>query len=115
MGPKDIIEGSSSHCKFKASIICSHITKGYQTCTKEDFDLQAGYTDVVHLKGGLSQWRYEGLPLENKQPSVEQMYTEYSTVYTMNHPSHSEFDVQDCQRGRCTSCTLECEFDSKIC
>ena len=29
-------------------------------------NLQAGYTDVVHMKGGLSQWRYEGLPLENK-------------------------------------------------
>ena len=26
--------------------------------------LQAGYKDVVHLKGGLSQWRHDGFPVE---------------------------------------------------
>lgn len=26
--------------------------------------LQAGYKDVQHLKGGLSQWRYDGYPVE---------------------------------------------------
>ena len=26
--------------------------------------LQAGYKDVVHMKGGLSQWRFDGLPVE---------------------------------------------------
>lgn len=25
--------------------------------------LRAGWKDVVHMEGGLSQWRYEGLPL----------------------------------------------------
>ena len=25
---------------------------------------QAGYKDVVHLKGGLSQWRHDGYPVE---------------------------------------------------
>ncbi len=24
--------------------------------------LQAGFTDVTHLEGGLNQWRYDGLP-----------------------------------------------------
>lgn len=29
------------------------------------FMLQAGFTNVLHLEGGLSQWRYDGYPVES--------------------------------------------------
>ena len=35
------------------------------TLTSESYlCVQAGFKDVVHLEGGLSQWRYDGLPME---------------------------------------------------
>ena len=34
---------------------------------KAAYELMAngGYTNVMHLKGGISQWRYDGLPVES--------------------------------------------------
>lgn len=28
--------------------------------------LEAGFTNVMHLKGGISQWRYDGLPVSDQ-------------------------------------------------
>lgn len=28
--------------------------------------MQAGFKDVVHLEGGLSQWRHDGFPVDGR-------------------------------------------------